>query len=514
MQVLIDPADVRRRPSDPATGPIPALLALLADAQRAGIRLCSWKSNDHLAAAMAGRTDVDLLVHREDAARFREVMARHGCRSLVPSPGGAHPGIEHHLGMDPDSGRLFHLHVHHQLVLGEHHVKNHRLPMEAALLVGSESLDGVPVPRPEAELAVLTVRALLKYRARDVVKDVLRIRSVGVPASTRAEIRWLADRTTPARVAQVLEASSAPVPADLVVRFLRQVEADPRGGWVLLGLRSRLRRSLRTCQRRSRAGAMVESLHVSWQRRTRLRTGVAPTRMTPTTGGLTIALVGADGAGKSTVAGELATWLGWKLDTRLLYLGSTQPSAPTRWLYVAFRVTRRSHRAATARVPGLAAPAASLRDTVHALHCLAVARDRLAVLRSGHRAARSGRVVVFDRFPLFPLTGVATHRLLDGPRIPDEVATAGAVRGLLARVERRCYRRFRAPDLVVALQVPPNVALARKPDHDAGVVTRKSRAVADLAATAPPHLPVVHVRADRPLTEVLLDVRRRVWDVL
>lgn len=514
MQVLVDPADVTRRPPPSASGPIPALLALLADAQRAGISLCSWKSNDHLAAAIAGQTDVDLLVGREDAARFREVMARHGCRSLVPSPGGAHPGIEHHLGMDPDTGRLFHLHVHHQLVLGEHHVKNHRLPMEAALLAGTRTVDGVPVPRPEAELAVLAVRALLKYRARDVVKDVLRIRTVGVPASTRAELRWLGDQTSHGDVAAVLEESRAPVPADLVVRFLEQVEAEPRAGWVLLGLRSRLRRSLKPCQRRSRAGALAESLHVSWQRRTRFRTDVAPTRMTPTTGGLTVALVGADGAGKSTIAGELATWLGWKLDTRLLYLGSTQPSRSTRWLYVGFRAARRTHRAAEAHVPVLATPAAGLRDTAHALHCLAVVRDRLAALRSGQRAARSGRVVVFDRFPLLPLTGHDAHRVLDGPRIGDEVATAGLVRGLLARVERRCYRRFRAPDLVVALQVPPAVALARKPDHDADVVARKSRAVADLAATAPSRLPVVHVRADQPLDEVLLEVRRRIWDVL
>ena len=157
-------------------GTIPALAGLIRDLMRADppIRWCSWKSNEHLGKALAGRNDLDLLVHPDDAMAFRMVLAAHGLKRLTPARTREHPGMEHHLGMDAVDGRLFHLHVHTELVLGEQHVKNHRLPMEAALLAGSRSLDGVPVPDPSLELAVLVVRALLKYWARDIVKDVRR----------------------------------------------------------------------------------------------------------------------------------------------------------------------------------------------------------------------------------------------------------------------------------------------------------------------------------------------------
>ena len=53
--------------------------------------------------------------------------------------------------------------------------------MERAFLESRRRQDGVPVPAPELELGVLSVRALLKYRARDVVKDVLEDPLAGDP---------------------------------------------------------------------------------------------------------------------------------------------------------------------------------------------------------------------------------------------------------------------------------------------------------------------------------------------
>lgn len=242
--------------------------------------------------------------------------------------------------------------------------------------------------------------------------------------------------------------------------------------------------------------------------------------MQPVTGGLTVGIVGADGSGKSTISAELASWLGWKLQVRSLYLGSKEPSRASDWSYLAFRALRRGHRSASARPAGsfLAAPIARVRDATLALHHLSIGRDRVRRYRLGMREAGAGRIVVFDRFPLTTLSADRDHRLLDGPQIRSLVpAPMGRLTRRLARTEERMYQGFALPDLLVVLEVSPDVAIDRKPDHRAEIVRVKSRAVRELAVLAQEHggaTAVSRIDADRPLQEVLLDVQRTVWDAL
>jgi thymidylate kinase len=243
--------------------------------------------------------------------------------------------------------------------------------------------------------------------------------------------------------------------------------------------------------------------------------------MTPMAGGLTVALVGADGSGKSTAAGALERWLGWKVDVRVYYLGSKAPSRQTRWLTVAFRALRRAHRAVSRwRVVGshAARPIGSLRDTALALRYLTIGRDRVRRHRAGQGDAQGGRVVIFDRFPLESLSSDDLHRALDGPKISRALgAPMGRVRRALARAEERMYRAFGVPDYLVVLGVRPEISAGRKPDHEFEVLEVKSRAALELAALAEGSsepVGVIRVDANLPLEDVLLEIKRRLWVVL
>jgi hypothetical protein len=502
-------------------GTIPALAALLDDLDGARIRYCSWKSNQHLAEGLAGLTDLDLLVDRRNAAAFRAIVARHALKPVLPPRHGAFPGMEHLLGFDATTGRLFHLHVHYQLVLGERYVKNHRLPIEAAFLDRTGRLHGVPVPRPELELSVLGIRTLLKYRARDVVKDVLRIRSPGIPAQTVAELRWLLERTTVEEVRAALRPLGDVLPAEIVCGLVEVLTHAPRSGSMLLRLRTRLRRSMKAYRRRGRLRASAEYLRTVWRRRGRFRRKPIETGMLPIGGGLSIAVVGADGSGKSTVTAALAEWLSWKLEVRVLYMGSKQPSRASRSLYLAFRAFRRGHRTAAGRFgPGsvVARAIAWARDVALALHHLSIGTDRLRRRRRGGREARDGHVVIFDRFPLESLGSRLEHRLLDGPQLDSVLngSRSGVVRWL-SRGEVRMYRRFGLPDQLIVLDVRPEVAGSRKPDHVPDLLAAKARAALDLAAFAEASsgpARVTRIDANRPLVAVLLEAKATVWNVV
>jgi thymidylate kinase len=493
--------------------PIPALLAVLDDLAAREVAHCSWKSNEHLAAALAGETDLDLLVDHGAISDFHAVAARHRLKYLVPPPSATYPGMEHLLGFDEPSGRLFHLHVHYQLVLGEQFVKNHRLPIERDMLRDTELQDGVRVAGPELELAVLAIRALLKYRARDFVKDLLGIRGPGVPDAIFTELRWLRERTDDAAVRSALSGCRA-LPTEVVCEFLAACARSRRPAVTLLRLRHRTRVWLGHDARVSRAHALV-TYYGALARRHRRR----PTpRMTPLAGGGALALVGADGAGKSTLARAGAQWLGWKVETRIHYLGSKPPSRAARWSYGAFRALRRSERAASARF-GSEGTAAHLvreaRDTALAAHHLATGCQRARAYADARRDTAQGRIVVLDRFPCGALASAAGGALLDGPRIAATLETRNRLIAGLAKAEARLYRRFSPPESIVVLDVDPTVAAARKPDHDIVAIRAKTSVAAGLSGRAGrPGPRIVALDANRPFELVLGDVKKELWRVL
>ncbi len=239
--------------------------------------------------------------------------------------------------------------------------------------------------------------------------------------------------------------------------------------------------------------------------------------MTPSTGGLTVAVIGADGSGKSTLTEDLRRWLAWKISVRSFYLGSKAPSAASRGSYLVFRAFR---RAGTVVGPRLAErfPLATGRDLALAGHHLANARDRGRRERQGRRDAAAGRVVLYDRYPLTAFDPRMDLRVLDGPKIAafPRAARSPLLR-LLAAAEERRYVRFRLPDHVVVLQVDPDVALARKPDHDRAAIEAKSAAAREAAALIAARLGaerVSTVDAAMPLGDVLRTTKARLWDVL
>ena len=86
---------------------------------QSSVRYCNWKSSIRISEGLEGRTDLDLLVDPRDFTAFQVILLAHGVKTFQPAPGKTYPGIENYLGLDPGTGRLFQLHVHYNLVLGE-----------------------------------------------------------------------------------------------------------------------------------------------------------------------------------------------------------------------------------------------------------------------------------------------------------------------------------------------------------------------------------------------------------
>lgn len=473
---------------------------LFDDLNRQDVRYCHWKSNVRLGMAVCGKTDLDLLVDPQHSQRFHQIISKHGLKTLRAAPGKRYPGVENYLGFDPETGELFHLHVHYQLILGEQHIKNYVLPLTDRFLSAVQLRSGVKVPRPELELIVFCARALLKYRDRDAIKDFLSIRSPGLSPVVLQEIEWLLEQTWPEVLEQTSQDLDGVIPAKIVHSLLSCIDHSPRDGARLFQLRQQLRKALRPYRRQNQLRASLTYFRELWFRR--------QTRMRLQDGGCLLVLIGTDGAGKSTMCRLLQKWLSWKLDARLFYLGSKQPSQRSKLLYLLFRASRRSQRAVAGRrghENWLARKLASLRQALRYSHMVSLAQDRLRRYEAAQRLAAAGAVVIFDRFPL------TTD--LDGAKIERLAQENGSsLAHSFSRIEKDIYDRFQIPEHLFLLDVTPDVSLSRKPDHHREAIEAKYQSLQALANNDA--LPIRRIDASQPLEDVSLRLKQSIWQIL
>ena len=481
------------------------------------VRHCHFKSNAHLDAALAGETDLDVLVDRAQATQCEAVLAGLGFKRFISQPWARFPGLEDWLGFDDETGELIHLHLHYKLVTGLRYVKDQHLRWEQVLLRTAviEADHGVYVAAPAAELILLLVRIALKTPWNDL----LRVSEEGyLPWNIRDELAYLRARAT---AAEVQEFSAELLPPELA-RLVCRVALDGGEERVVTGreLKRQVLLALGNGRYPDYGAALVR--HYS-QRASRFIASVQrklgmPSQIAkrPHAGGCLIAVIGSDGAGKSSVTNELYSWLRWKIDSQRLYLGihydKARPHTRLLGRFARSTTSRGSGGPSTPRPADTAASSRSPRgvlgqiakDLGVGLLGVSVAGERQRKVMHAKALRREGAVLVTDRYPQTQIRG-----FYDGPRIVRK-ASATWIRDHFAKVEDARFDAMTAvtPDLVLKLQVPTEVALERRPESDPAAIAQKVEATEALEF---PGAQVYTIDATQPLDQVILMAKRIVW---
>ena len=508
--------EVRPRTVTDARPRLRILDELFARLDAEGIRYCHWKSNEHLGPALTGVTDVDALFDRRTAQRLSHVLTEdaHFKRFTVKA-GRGYPGIEDYVGFDPSTGTLTHLHVHYQLTLGEKFLKGHRLPWEEVMLATRvrDPEYNVWVTDPHLELLILIARAAIKLRWRDRALALMGYDYVR--GSMLREMRWLAARVRTDRLIQVATPLVGHAAALAAAAMISTRAPSIRQ---LRGFRQLVDPPLRSYRMYSAAGAarrmMFREWTWIWWRVSHWLTR-APTRSTrtPPQGGVTIALVGPDGAGKSTLTEAIASWLSREVAVITAYGGSGKGTAsrPRRWLQRIGALTRPAPKPDSGRADDAAATSGhtGLRLFGKLLWILALARERRRWAQGVRQARSLGMIVLSDRWPQSQFAG-----LNDGPRLGQWIDSTSWFRRTVARRERAAFRvaELVPPDLVIRLHVPVDIASRRKPDTPLDQLQRKVEIVAGLTFPATTH--VAEINAAQSFDRVLAEVKQAVWECL
>jgi len=452
-----------------------------------------WKGNWKRTRWMSGEGDIDLLVHRSAEPRFSAVLWALGFRRADPPPASAIAGIESYFGLDPVTGRLIHVHTHYRLVVGGIWRTVYRLPIEEPLLASARPGAVFPVPAPEFELIAFAARMVQRYNALDTV---LR-RHPRWLKGIQVELDALLAKANRAALADILAAYLPTLDAQFIDDCLASLRPTCSRWHRLLVRRELHRRLLPHARRPPLALTLSRIMHRVLTLGGRLKI-IRKRGKHFAHGGTVIALLGGDGAGKSTCARELADWLSDEFGLLTAHLGRPPRLLLTLVVGAVFRIGRRLGLAVEADEDRARRPAylAALRD-------LCTARDRYELYLQARRFALGGGIALCERYP------VPENPTLSGPRLDAFAPLARTRLGRwLVAAEARYYRHILAPDVLVLLRVDPETAVRRKTDEPADYVRARCQLVWDTDWSGRR----VHiVDASRPLAAVLAELKTILW---
>lgn len=484
---------------------------LIEELNKSGIRYCHWKSNSSLVKAVAGQTDIDLLIHRKDANLFRAMLSQLCFKPAITTDGETFPSMEHYYALDEESAVLIHVHAYFRVVTGESLTKNYRFPIEEMLLQNTRGVESIRVPTKSVELVVFTLRMMLKHTS--LIELVLLSRYWG---QVSQEIKWLTETDSIDETLGLVKCWLPSLDTELFSDCVEALEAPaPLYRRIILGhqLRSQLSPYTRRSVIRAWLGGLLKFASMLFRRLARSQKG-----MVLGSGGAIIAFVGPEAVGKSTLLAEMSHWLGEHFAVEQIHAGkpgSTLLSVIPNLFVPALRSILPSYRSTHVENHYASKERSETSQTeyplIFAIRSALLAYDRRSLLTRAFGRATNGTIVLCDRYPSL-LSGAP-----DSPQLSHlpVLSNRYSVRRLFADLEARWYREIPPPDLVIYLKAPLEVTILRnatrdKKERENYVRRRHSRASnLDFGKT-----PICQINTDQPLDQIVLEVKKAIWNAL
>jgi thymidylate kinase len=487
---------------------------LLSSFHQHGINYCHWKSNEHLDATMKGDTDMDILFSGKQNERLNIILNELGFKLFKPVKQKQYNDIEDFIGLDQPSGKIVHLHAHFRLTMGEIYLKSYQPAFEDAILdsrVFNHRL-GIYCIHPAFEIILLFFREALKIRKRDIIQLRLK-KSLNYSGNIQREFEWLKKRTTDNEIEAMLK--------NIMDNYCPILEFV-KGGFnreQLLKLSVLLKKELKRYRMLSPFKAML----IRWKREVSLylyrkssRLSDKPLlfqRINPR-GGLVIAVVGADGSGKSTVIANLQSTFRKKLDVYRLYFGKGKANGLSwqRKLLIGFK-NRFSATPSRAKVPNTQIDiprtnkASRRRNLFKWIEALMISWEKQRKLKRMVAAKNKGMLVICDRFPQNQNIGYN-----DGPVLNHLTSSQNPVLRLISKWEASAYVKaeMNPPDLIFKLIADPVITQMRKPSNATiEMLEAKNEGIRRLKFAK--NCSVVYIDATQPLEEVLYAIKKEIW---
>jgi len=457
----------------------------------ADVEYCQWKSTYRLNDSFKGLTDFDILVSPSSIGEMYSILLKLNYHQMVRHDNSI-AGILDFIGYDIDEEVNVHIHLHSRLIVGGKSFKSHLLPFRGHLLRQAAFGEySIPVVSLEHELSLLLVRIMLKLGVKDVVKSILLKRLI--PEDLFFDLRSLRKRVNKKGIALDSLNLLEPVISGKQLKAIFDILSNKQPNiFKIFKVKRDLLRQMEPWLMKSKISyfsalfmSELTSL-IPWRSKRKKKTLL--------NGGFSVAFVGADGSGKSTIVKCIERWLSWKLDTRVVY-GGFKPRKLYLRLYLKIASLLNLMPIDFFRV--------TLKNVVISEYYLALHKHLGKQRNQGYKFYSQGSVVLYDRFPLKELDGIMDWRLP-----PCESAD------FLKKYRGKCLSMLKStplPDLIIVLNVDIETAYRRKSDHDRIVLQRKIDGLtsASIAGTC-----VKELSSHAPINITLPLVKKIIWEHL
>lgn len=486
-----------------------SIIRMLIQFDEKGIQYCHWKSNEHLAQALCGETDLDVLFLPEQRSLIEQVLNDSGLKRFRAVPLMQYEAIEDFIGYDCDTAQIWHLHTHYRMTLGEKHLKGYTITPWGPYILQNKQLDssGIYVCCPEVEFVLFLSRLALKKRFRD------KGRHLG--KDDMVEYEWLQKHCDISRLrthaVRMLGEKGTEVLMSLCDGSLSQIDQ-------LSKLKKYLRKelhcftgfnSLSSRLTRTRreffwgVGGLMRHLNIQTCK---------PYRRVSPSGGSVVVFLGCDGAGKSTSLSYVQKEFSKKIDVKTIYLGSGDGQSsllrkPMKW--VARRVGGKGLGRAVEKEYNEKKNVSfksRLYTVAKFLWAITLAGEKKSKLRKITKARNNGMLVLVDRYPQIKNPGYS-----DGPLLTRYLTQRGLCK-YVALWEYKIYDMAakNMPDLMIKLTVPTEIAIMRKPEMTVEEIQRKKTAI-NAMDTA---LHMIEIDTSCPMSESLGKIMSQIWQIV
>lgn len=473
------------------------------------INYCHWKSNDHLDAVMTGASDLDILLDPIQKDRVAEIISDLGFKEFHAVPEKKYSDIYDYMVMDLTSGKVVHLHAHYKLRFGPMYLMQYTINFEQQVLKGRVFDPAFEIYRsnPSMEYILFLIRESLKLRMRDKFKILARGKRM-LSAKRQKEYKWLNENRDKLEVNKILARH---------FKHHQQIESIISGEFhpkKLIRLKSIFKK---TCARTSKHANLTDWLKRNYLDSTRRLTKKwndffdipeSYRRINPRSG-LVVALIGADGSGKSTISSDLKSTFNSKFDIFPIYFGRGDGKASrARIILNFFKKKKKSASEKTSTKKKKKSNKSFIKKSFKVLEALLIALEKRSNLKRMVSAKTKGMIVLCDRFPQNQLFGYN-----DGPLLSKYLKAKNPLFRLAANYEKKTYdlANITPPDLLIKLIASPEVVNKRKPGETSFKRLKlKIDGIRSLNFVQP--CITVTLDASEPLEQVLRNVKQEIWN--
>ena len=423
------------------------------------VKYCHWKSNEHALAAVCGDTDLDILFDCDQYEVVRATLKKSGFVKFKTAWFLRYPYIEDYLGIDSIQGKIVHVHAHFKLIVGEARVKSFHLAWESEILrkrylLQKSKIYASPVVE---ELLLLIIRSMLKLPIMQLGNYENKLES----KDANREFDWLKKQVAEKELIELTKVYLG----EKSVNCISNIYRDGINYSSLLALKKMTKEKIDEFRRYSKPKAIfLRCFRWFFARLAAVNKrlplfNVSNHRAMPN-GGLVVAVLGADGSGKSTQVKKVKSVLIKKMDTVYVYMGSGDGSSSWHrkiinlfiFIYKKLHVERNKNK--NISLECLVAKNNKLKVTIPKLILgLSLALEKKFKLKEIEKAKKRGAIVITDRYPNDQFVGFN-----DGPIVPTIDKKFNPLRGLVAEYIHNCYRYATvvSPDLVIKLIGDPD----------------------------------------------------------